>query len=443
MFTFEKNKFVLSLAILALATLSVWYPALIFITIGAIILVIFALRSPTVGITTALLAATFGEFGRIEFGEISFLILDLVAPIVLAIWFFRKLADKEKIPLDWLSGSLFAFWAVGILSLLFGFTELSTAEFKFALLHFLRFVGISGMLLVARDLGKKEAHLVLNVTILSGVILALAGFALLHLLPDFTEAGLTELGWDPHIGRLTSTFLDPNFAGGVFAFLLAILGGRFLQERKLNRQILFSGLAGILGIALFLTFSRSALLAVGIAGLVLGIFGDRRIFIGILVLGILGVTTSGRLQERLGEFTKSVGSISDESQQVLDDTAQLRVDSWRESWQIFAEKPILGIGFGAYKFHQNFSGEDSHAANGSDASLLNVAATTGILGLGVFGIFLWNLALISWRKKEWGFLAALAGLLVHSIFVNSLFFAPIALLLFTIGGTAATKSPQK
>ena len=436
MFTLEKNKFVLSLAILALATLSVWHPALIFVALGGIILVIFASQSPSVGITTALLASTFGEFGRLEFGNISFLILDLVAPAILGIWFLRKLANKEKIRLDWLSGSLLIFWAVGVLSLLFGFIELSTAEFKFALLHFLRFVGISGMLLVARDLGKKEARLVLNVTILSGVILALAGFALLHLLPDFTEAGLTELGWDPHIGRLTTTFLDPNFAGGVFAFLLAILGGRFLQEKNFSRQVLFLGIAGILGIALFLTFSRSALLAVGIAGLVLGIFGDRRILIGILVIGVLGIATSGRLQERLGEFTKSVESIGGESQQVLDATAQLRVDSWREGLTIWQDHPLLGTGFGAYKFHQNFSGEDSHAANGSDASLLNVAATTGILGLGVFVIFLWNLVLTSWQKAEWGFLAAIVGILVHSVFVNSLFFAPIALLLFVSGGIA-------
>ncbi|MBU1089762.1 O-antigen ligase family protein, partial [Patescibacteria group bacterium] len=194
--------------------------------------------------------------------------------------------------------------------------------------------------------------------------------------------------------------------------------------------------AGILGIALFLTFSRSALLALGFSGLILGIFGSRKILLAMLAVGILGMSISPRLAERVEEFTQSVESISGESQQILDPTAQLRADSWREGWRIWRENPLLGAGFGAYKFQQTFSSEDSHAATGSDASLLNVGATTGFLGFGIFGIFLWNLAAASFRKKEWGFLAAFAGLLVHSIFVNSLFFPPLALYFFVSGGLA-------
>ena len=429
----------MSLAILALATLAVFAPALVFTATGGILFAMFVFKFPVLGIMVAILASVFGEFGRIEFAGISFLILDLIAPVVFGIWLLRKFVRKEKIILDGISGSLLIFWAVGFLSLIFASGELSGGELKFAFLHFLRFIGISGLLLVARDYGKKEATGILNTLFFAGILLAISGFILLQIFPDFTAAGLTEAGWDPHIGRLTSTFLDPNFAGGVFAFLLAILGGKFLRERKFGKQVILIMVAGILGIALLLTFSRSALLALGFSGLILGIFGSRRILLAMLAVGILGMSISPRLQERVEELAKSVDSIGSESQQVLDPTAQLRVDSWQEGWRIWQECPLLGAGFGAYKFRQTFSSEDSHAVTGSDASLLNVGATTGFLGFGVFVIFLANIATTAFRKKEWGFLAAFAGLLIHSIFVNSLFFPPLALYFFVSSGLATRR----
>ena len=429
-----QNKIALSLAILALATSAVFAPQLIFAVAGAGIFVLFALRFPTFGLAATIIAAFAGEFGRVELGGISFLLLDLIAPAVLMLWLTRKFLAKEKIELDAVTGSLLIFWAVGILSLLLGSAGLASADFKLALLYFLRFVGISGLIFVARDLTKKETEQVFLTLILGGILFAVAGFVLFQILPDFTKAGLTELGWDPHVGRLTSTFLDPNFAAGAFAFLLALLGGRFLREKNSGRQVLILTSAGIFGAALLLTFSRSGLLALGVSGLVLGIFGNRRILLAGILVAMLGVAGSPRLAERVGEFSQSVESLGTASQQVLDPTAQLRVNSWNEGWRIFAEKPLLGVGFGAYKFHQNFSAADSHAATGSDASLLNVAATTGISGLAIFGIFLWNLAAAHFRAKNWGFLAACAGLLVHSIFVNSLFFAPLALIFFVSAG---------
>jgi len=435
-FILEKNKFVLSLTILALATLAVFVPVLVFATTGGILFAMLIFKFPVFGITAAILASVFGEFGRIELVGTSFLILDLIAPAVLTIWLLRKFVRKEKIILDGISGSLLAFWAIGFLSLIFASGELSGEELKFAFLHLLRFIGISGLLLVARDCGKKEAAGILNTLFFAGILLAISGFILLRILPDFAAAGLTEAGWDPHIGRLTSTFLDPNFAGGAFAFLLAILGGKFLRERKFGKQVILITVAGILGIALLLTFSRSALLALGFSGLILGIFGSRKILLAMLAVGILGISISPRLQERIKELAKSADSIGSESQQILDPTAQLRVDSWQEGWRIWQENPLLGAGFGAYKFQQTFSSEDSHAATGSDASLLNVGATTGFLGFGIFVIFLVNIASAAFRKKEWGFLAAFAGLLVHSIFVNSLFFPPLALYFFVSGGLA-------
>jgi len=437
-----KNKFVSSLAILAIATSAVFAPDAVILLVGVAAVIFLILHFPFFGIAAIVVAAFLGEFGRVEFAGFSFLILDIVAISTFAIWILRKMWRKEKIIFDQVGVALLIFWGIAILSLIFGSFELANDEVRFAFLRLLRFVGISGMFFVARDLPKKMNRKADDFLIFGGTIFALAGFILLRMIPDFESAGLAELGWDPHIGRLTGTFLDPNFAAGAFAFLLALVGGKFLGERKLGRKILFLISGGILGIALILTFSRSGLLALGISGLILGIFVERKILLAMLVVGFLAISTSPRLAERIGEFGKSLDSLGGESVQVLDPTAQLRFESWWEGGRIFAENPVLGVGFGGYKFAQNFAAEDSHSATGSDASILNVAAETGIFGLSAFLFFLGNLIFASWRKKEFGFLAALGGILAHSVFVNSIFFAPIGLIFFLAAGLA-TKNYSK
>ena len=433
---FSQNKIVLSLAILAVGTAAVFWPGFL---IGGIVIfgtIFLAWQSPTFGIGLTLAAAFLSEFGRVELDGFSFLMLDLVAPIILGIWLFQKFWQKEKIEFDRAAVWLLIFWLIAITSLAVGNLELSSAEFQFAFLRLLRFITISGLFLVARDLPKKAAEKSLRILFLEGTIFALAGFVLLQLIPDFQEAGLADIGWDPHIGRLTSTFLDPNFAAGAFAFLLALLGGKFLRTKILRTQVWFSILGGIFGVALLLTFSRSGLLALGISGLVLGTWANRKILLAMIIVGVLAISASPRLAERVSELGQSVSSFGETSLQVLDPTAQLRVESWQEGWRIFAENPILGSGFGTYKFEQNFADSDSHAATGSDASLLNLAATTGILGFLAFVVFLVNLFWVNLQAKNWGFLAALVGLLVHSIFVNSLFFAPLETLFFISAGLA-------
>ncbi len=215
-----KNKFVLSLAILTIATSAVFTPSELIVLVGILAAIFLIWRFPLFGIAAVIFAAFLGEFGRVEFGGISFLILDIVAPTIFGIWIFGKFWRKEKIIFDRTATALSIFWVVAILSLIFGSFGLADNEIKFAFLRLARFISISGMFFVARDLPKKMNRKAGDFLIFGGIIFALAGFVLLRLIPDFESAGLAELGWDPHIGRLTGTFLDPNFAAGAIAFFL-------------------------------------------------------------------------------------------------------------------------------------------------------------------------------------------------------------------------------
>ncbi len=439
-----ENKVILSALILAIATGLATYPLpTLGSLIGTIVLGLFY-RFPQFGLMVAILSTIAGEFGRISLGGLSFLPLDLIAPAVLGIWFMRKLVRKEKIILDKVGGALIAFWAVALLSLLWNSGGLTGTELQTAGLHLLRFVMISGLFFVARDLAKQSKQ-ILGTLLFAGVALAVSGFYLLELLPDFTEVGLTEAGWDPHVGRLTSTWLDPNFVAGAFAFLLALAGSWYLKVRTWQPRLVLLIIAGILFAALLATLSRSGLLALGVAGLVLGLIRSRILLVSLIVIAALGVGASDRLQSRLSELAVSATAlVSGTSQTVLDPTAQLRVDSWQEALRIWGENPLLGTGYGTYAYHQTFVDEESHAATGSDSSLLNLGATTGILGLGVFLLFLVNLTRTAWSTRKeiasLGLLAGGGGLLAHAVFVNSLFFPPLLLYFVIVGGLVKTTS---
>jgi len=217
---------------------------------------------------------------------------------------------------------------------------------------------------------------------LNGVAVAVAlfGFAQLYLLPNL--GGLTKFGWDPHVGRLVSTFLDPNFVGGFFALMIAILGARFIISPRQGLWFWLSVL--LILVATLLTYSRSGYLSMLIVLLVLGLrYSWRLLLISILVITPLALSIP-RVQERvLGGFS-------------IDTTSQDRILSWKTALDITERYPVLGIGYNNYKYAQQDIGSvglatKGHSLSGSDSSLLNVLATTGVVG---FTLFLATLGLV-------------------------------------------------
>lgn len=106
-------------------------------------------------------------------------------------------------------------------------------------------------------------------------------------------------------------------------------------------------------------------------------------------------------------------------------------------WQKY---PLLGVGFNAYRYglrEMNLGNEQflrSHGSSGNDASLLHVAATTGVIGLTFYIFFIFSLLKSSYPKNPLLF-SAVGGLLIHSLFSNSLFYPPILawVMLMTLG----------
>ncbi len=250
-----------------------------------------------------------------------------------------------------------------------------------------------------------------------GVITAILGLAQYAVFPDVRSLAVAE--WDPHYFRVVGTLLDPGFTGLILVFTLIFLTLNPLKNRLIN---LISWSASYLAFAL--TYSRSSYTAflVSMAYIAWKIKGWK-FFLGILLLFTVTVAILPRAPDGEGVKLERTSSI------------QARIDSWTTAWRIFNQHPILGVGFNTYRYAQG-ANLKSHAGAGADSSLLFVAATTGLVGL---------LAYLWYISKLRGIHYYLPALLIHSLFLNSLFYPAvmvwIALLLSVSDSPPGQPSP--
>jgi len=281
---------------------------------------------------------------------------------------------------------------------------------------------------VASSIKKAEVSGFIKLFSITGVIFALIGFLQLIFFPNL--ANLVEYGWDPHINRLVSSTLDPNYAGGLLTVFLCIALSQFLYT---NRKI-YAAASLMFFCAIVLTFSRSSYIAVLLATLTISAIKSPKIILVPLFLFVISFSLIPTVRSRiLGAFT-------------LDDTSRSRIESWQNAIIIFKDKPVFGVGFNNYRsaqtkygFFQSRAQDGGHSGAGSDSSFLLILATTGSVGF--LSFIAWQAAIIKVSvvnlKTSYlslGIFAAYLGLLIHSQFVNSFFFPQILMsLMFLLG----------
>jgi O-antigen ligase len=254
---------------------------------------------------------------------------------------------------------------------------------------------------------------------LKGLYVVGIGFGILGLLQFFLYPNLRNLsylGWDPHQYRLFSTLLDPNFMGIIFVFTL-LLGYSLLNKK--NKVWIIAGEI-IAFISLLLTYSRSSYVGLGVAIVVIAILRKQWKFFGGLVAFVV--------------LTIGLSFISGNTVKLTRETSSLaRITNWQESIVLIEKAPGFGYGFDTLRYlHPSNSVVPSKAAAGLDSSILFVLATTGIIGLAAY-LYLWIAVLLA-GKKSVVFLASSAALLVHSVFLNSLFYPWVMIWMWILVG---------
>ncbi len=400
----------------------------------------------------AFLIPLIGQFGRISMGSGGILLLDLYVPLVILLWGIFKIRAKENVLQRFLAFPLF--WPILLVlslflaSLCFNAFWLPSKDILEGFFYWIRIASILGISAVIFDIAQHDSRFSDKNIILwlagIGSLFAVLGFLQLFFYPDFGK--MAELGWDPHIGRLLSTWFDPNFMGSFFSYVLIILMSVVAMEwrakvhsiadaiqiLKTNRflQILF-GAIFLLLVALLFTYSRSALLAFLVPATLLGIAYFRSVFIvACLMIGLL-LPFSDRAMQRISDGVSSAFSVANEhSLFVPDATARLRVENFQEGLVLGNEHFFTGIGFNVIRTYKT---ENIHSSGGFDSSLLTVFVTSGAFGLFAFLLLFWKAFSLALRKTTEsktakmkgigiGIVLNFFGVLAQSFFINSLFF---------------------
>lgn len=343
-------------------------------------------------------------------------ILDLGVFILCLFGFLKYSLILRKPPMFILAALLFT--TVALISLIFTPLKLNASEYLVSFFYIIRFFFyiLLGWFITSGALPqlKRNAHKIL---LYSGVILAVLGLLQFVVFPNLEF--LERYGWDPHYFRTVSTFLDPNFVGAFFVLTLIYLWDK--------QRLLFF----IVYLALVTTFSRGAYLMFFISSLsLLLIKKSKTILFGVTILFIL-LLLSFYFYTLLISQPRNI----DRTQ-----SAQYRLSTWQQGWQLFQLHPVLGVGFNTYQYalrNYNLADEKfiaSHGSSGNDSSLLFVLATTGILGFISYLFFIFSLFKMS-HKRNLILIVGLIGLLGHSIFANSLFYPPILLMLILLASS--------
>lgn len=402
---------------------------------------------------------------RIPVGGAGILLSDLLLPLIALLWILHKIIARKKFAPPYFLASGFIFLLIAFLSFLWGSQDLFLKEKLISFSYTLRFLSILIFGWMTYEFINKNPQFYQKFSTIFWVITAgiLAfGYLQFYLIPDISKFS-TVGGFDPHMGRFLGTWMDPNFVAGFLAFVSPILiaeivGLLSLQNRPLshsplsNQELLSEGrtsrfdftlifrivvLGGIL-LADFLTFSRSGYLAMGVALGMFLLFWRPKILLLAMIIAVIGIASNERALQRVGDLAGTIKSIVLRDTDEVDATANLRLESWGKSLELFEKYPIFGIGYNTYRYRASEEGivdESFFSAGGSDSTLLTILVTTGIFGLLSFLYFfgqIWFRHFFSFYKNptdlfSLAICSGSAGIFIHSFFVNSWIFPHIFL----------------
>lgn len=404
---------------------------------GLVVVFCLIFSFPVLGIAILCLSLLFGQTVRIPFLTsfvnlsdicLAIVIISLFVGIILKGYAHHLLRNVSK-----------GWWMILALApgIMFASVRVPMSDFLVLISYTVRLLAVLFLVPLIQTL-RINYSVIKSGLLVVGLLIAILGFVQLVFVPNLPPAegnivskallSLSQGGWDPHNFRLFSTWLDPNFLAEFFVMMtvlaLIALGNKIKMVYVLG-ILIFPG-------ALVLTQSRSGLVALVCSLIIYLFFGKaRRLLIPLASVSVVALILFPSL------FTRLLTSPSN------DPTAQLRMNSVSQAIDHFENYPVWGIGYNAYGIEQTFSGNVNQKINsksGTDNSLALLAATLGIWGLVIlsfgFSGVLGGVLKLSKLNNENAlvFLLALASLLIHSQFVQSLTYIHLmipAILLFS------------
>ncbi|MCU0521495.1 MAG: O-antigen ligase family protein [Anaerolineae bacterium] len=325
--------------------------------------------------------------------------LDLVLLALFGAWGLQFLmGEEQRIVTTAVGGPVLAFTLLAVVAFVAGlangaFTSFLVRHFAEILLSIAIFYVVVNSVRDTARLGRLVRWVIL------GAAAAAAVGIVLYLVPEtLAIRALSALGrfgyptgqgviWhirdDPELmKRATATSVHPNVLGSLLSFGLAMLVPQLLSKRTVLPKAVAWGSAVVLGIGLVMTVSRSAMLGVGAATVVISAMRYRRLLLVIpivLVLVLVSPWSTGLINHFLEGF------------QLEDLSTQMRMGEYKDALTLIQRYPFLGVGF---------AGAPDIDIYVAVASLyFTVAAQMGLLGLLSFVVVLGAVLWRFWRRR--------------------------------------------
>lgn len=257
--------------------------------------------------------------------------------------------------------------------------------------------------------------------------------------------------------RIGSTLGNPAFLGGFVVLLLPLALSQALSEEvKTHRRKAMGLLAALLVCLLFLSMSRSSIVA-GILSVVLLLalrfgFSNRKLLwglAGVVIACVLAITVVPQLGQRFTAlFEGGEGS-----------TLSRRLYFWKAGYNAAADAPFFGHGIGSYEpVMMRFRSPDYWLHRSEDVvphahnEYLQMAAEMGMVGLLISGIILVMVFRAGWKVRtrgkmwEWntacGLLCGLVAIVIDNLGNVSLRQAPVAPIAWIFMGLLVARGLQ-
>ncbi|NLE45622.1 MAG: O-antigen ligase family protein [Chloroflexi bacterium] len=359
--------------------------------------------------------------------------LDLALLGLFGVWLLPYvLGEEQRIVATPVGAPILAFVLLAITAFIAGLSH--GALTSYLIRHFAEILLSIGVFFLVVNSVREAGRLrrIVRWLVLGASVASLVG-VVLYLLPEtLTIRALSALGrfgyptgsgvlWyirdDPSLmKRATSTAVHPNVLGSLLSFGLVMVAPQLVAKRPFLGRGVAVLLAGVLGVGLVLTVSRSAILGAGVGIMVISVLRYRKLLPWMALLGIL-VLLSPWSQGLIDHFIE--GFLRQ------DLSTQMRMGEYKDTLILIQRYPLLGVGF---------SGAPDIDIYVAVASLyFIIAAQMGLVGLLAFllvvGTVLWRF----WKRRDavrsapeleaffYGLHAAIIGGVVSGIFDHYFF----------------------
>jgi O-antigen ligase len=167
--------------------------------------------------------------------------------------------------------------------------------------------------------------------------------------------------------RAISTSVDPNVLGGLLILVGTLAVPQLFADKPILPRKLVALIVATMVICLILTFSRGALLGLGIALVVIATVRYRPI-IAVVILSVAVFLLLPFTQDYVGHFADAFA--------LSDRATQMRLGEYKDALNLISRYPIFGVGFG--------TAPDIDTYIGVSSVYLLMAEEMGLIGLGVF-----------------------------------------------------------